>query len=612
MEEAVAPHVDIDPDFEPQSRPRSCTWPLPRPELPGAEGKGEESALNAEPAAATENGSGVKSEAKALSTIYSPLRLSECSQHRKKSSRRNAWGNLSYADLITKAIESSPEKRLTLSQIYDWMVRHVPYFKDKGDSNSSAGWKNSIRHNLSLHSRFIRVQNEGTGKSSWWMLNPDGGKTGKSPRRRAVSMDSNSKYLKSKRGANKKKATLQATQEGNEGSPSSQHTKWSGSPSSHASDEFDAWTDFRSRANSAASTLSGRLSPIMANSELDELEDDDRTPSSPLLYPSPSNTLSPSVSTRRSVELPRLADMAGTINLNEGLTENLLEDLQDNYNMSPSQQIPAGCLRQRSSSFSFGSKCSTRGSQTSTYSATMYSQPPMTMLRHSPMQTIQENKQVTFSTINHYGNRMLQDLLTPESLRHKEVMMTQTDPLMPQANTIVTSQNQRQMVMCSDPAISPFNAQSPRLMNSNPFHHPSTAQQNSVVNNGALSNPIGLMHMHSDAGNINSVAHHLQNQLHSLASHGMQMEASDSRLSSCPGGINISTMSQDKFPTDLDLDMFHGSLECDVESIILNEFMDSEELDFNFDCAMPTQNVGINMATIPTAPQTTNQSWVPG
>nr|3CO6_C Chain C, Forkhead box protein O1 [Homo sapiens] len=99
---------------------------------------------------------------------------------KSSSSRRNAWGNLSYADLITKAIESSAEKRLTLSQIYEWMVKSVPYFKDKGDSNSSAGWKNSIRHNLSLHSKFIRVQNEGTGKSSWWMLNPEGGKSGKS------------------------------------------------------------------------------------------------------------------------------------------------------------------------------------------------------------------------------------------------------------------------------------------------------------------------------------------------------------------------------------------------------------------------------------------------
>ena len=53
-------------------------------------------------------------------------------------------GNLSYADLITKAIQSTPEKRLTLSQIYDWMVQNVNYFRDKGDSNSSAGWKVGI------------------------------------------------------------------------------------------------------------------------------------------------------------------------------------------------------------------------------------------------------------------------------------------------------------------------------------------------------------------------------------------------------------------------------------------------------------------------------------
>ena len=55
--------------------------------------------------------------------------------------RKNSWGNLSYAELITKAIESSAEQRLTLSQIYDWIVRYVPYFKEKFDRTSSAGWK---------------------------------------------------------------------------------------------------------------------------------------------------------------------------------------------------------------------------------------------------------------------------------------------------------------------------------------------------------------------------------------------------------------------------------------------------------------------------------------
>lgn len=64
--------------------------------------------------------------------------------NKKSSSRRNAWGNLSYADLITQAIQSSADQRLTLSQVYEWMVQNIPYFKDKGDSNSSAGWK--VRH----------------------------------------------------------------------------------------------------------------------------------------------------------------------------------------------------------------------------------------------------------------------------------------------------------------------------------------------------------------------------------------------------------------------------------------------------------------------------------
>ncbi|XP_055350844.1 forkhead box protein O-like [Paramacrobiotus metropolitanus] len=120
---------------------------------------------------------------------------------KKTSARRNAWGNNSYADLIQQAINSSPEKRLTLAQIYEWFVQHVPYFKDKGDNNSSAGWKNSVRHNLSLHNRFVRVQNEGTGKSSWWMINMDA-KPGKATRRRAASMET--KQYEKRRGRVKK------------------------------------------------------------------------------------------------------------------------------------------------------------------------------------------------------------------------------------------------------------------------------------------------------------------------------------------------------------------------------------------------------------------------
>lgn len=172
-------NIEIDPDFEPQKRPRSCTWPLPRPEFragkPGAvdtdvipEEEDDEGESAGSGAAQGACGASVRTESSCGGCTSQPVEVlrgpckedaddgspsssshppgaAQCgsaAQHlRKSSARRNAWGNYSYADLITQAIESSPEKRLTLSQIYDWMVRSVPYFKDKGDSNSSAGWK---------------------------------------------------------------------------------------------------------------------------------------------------------------------------------------------------------------------------------------------------------------------------------------------------------------------------------------------------------------------------------------------------------------------------------------------------------------------------------------
>ncbi|KAG8196570.1 hypothetical protein JTE90_003583 [Oedothorax gibbosus] len=73
--------------------------------------------------------------------VYNPPIADESDKNTKKCCRKNPWGNRSYADLITQAIESSPEKKLTLSQIYDWMTRNVPFFSDKGENNSSAGWK---------------------------------------------------------------------------------------------------------------------------------------------------------------------------------------------------------------------------------------------------------------------------------------------------------------------------------------------------------------------------------------------------------------------------------------------------------------------------------------
>lgn len=77
------------------------------------------------------------------------------SKKKKGGTRRNAWGNQSYADLITQAIQSTPDGRLTLSQVYDWMVHNIAHFRGKGDANSSAGWKVSALVNS--HVAFSRA-----------------------------------------------------------------------------------------------------------------------------------------------------------------------------------------------------------------------------------------------------------------------------------------------------------------------------------------------------------------------------------------------------------------------------------------------------------------------
>ncbi|CAD6184156.1 unnamed protein product [Caenorhabditis auriculariae] len=119
----------------------------------------------------------------------------------------NPWGEDSYSDIIAKALESAPDGRLKLNEIYQWFSDNIPYFRDRSSQEEAAGWKNSIRHNLSLHSRFMRIQNEGAGKSSWWVINPDA-KPGRNPRRRerATTIDvTNKAALDKSRGRARKK-----------------------------------------------------------------------------------------------------------------------------------------------------------------------------------------------------------------------------------------------------------------------------------------------------------------------------------------------------------------------------------------------------------------------
>uniref|UniRef100_A0A671V065 Forkhead box P4 n=1 Tax=Sparus aurata TaxID=8175 RepID=A0A671V065_SPAAU len=59
-----------------------------------------------------------------------------------------------YASLIRHAILESPDRQLTLNEIYNWFTRKFAYFR-----RNTATWKNAVRHNLSLHKCFVRVEN---------------------------------------------------------------------------------------------------------------------------------------------------------------------------------------------------------------------------------------------------------------------------------------------------------------------------------------------------------------------------------------------------------------------------------------------------------------------
>ncbi|KAK7142574.1 hypothetical protein R3I94_012054 [Phoxinus phoxinus] len=77
----------------------------------------------------------------------------------------------SFSCLIFMAIEDAPSKRLPVKDIYNWILEHFPYF-----ANAPTGWKNSVRHNLSLNKCFKKVdkdRSQSIGKGSLWCIDPE-------------------------------------------------------------------------------------------------------------------------------------------------------------------------------------------------------------------------------------------------------------------------------------------------------------------------------------------------------------------------------------------------------------------------------------------------------
>jgi forkhead box protein P len=59
-----------------------------------------------------------------------------------------------YASLIRQSIIEANDHQLTLNEIYKWFETNFSYFRKNAQT-----WKNAVRHNLSLHKCFMRVEN---------------------------------------------------------------------------------------------------------------------------------------------------------------------------------------------------------------------------------------------------------------------------------------------------------------------------------------------------------------------------------------------------------------------------------------------------------------------
>lgn len=78
----------------------------------------------------------------------------------------------SYSCLIALALKNSRAGSLPVSEIYSFLCQHFPYFE-----NAPSGWKNSVRHNLSLNKCFEKIERPATNgnqrKGCRWAMNPD-------------------------------------------------------------------------------------------------------------------------------------------------------------------------------------------------------------------------------------------------------------------------------------------------------------------------------------------------------------------------------------------------------------------------------------------------------
>ncbi len=71
----------------------------------------------------------------------------------------------SFIALVAKAIMSSPEETMILTDIYQWVLDNYPYYR-----TATNAWRNSIRHSLSANECFVKGRRAKGGRGFYWSI----------------------------------------------------------------------------------------------------------------------------------------------------------------------------------------------------------------------------------------------------------------------------------------------------------------------------------------------------------------------------------------------------------------------------------------------------------